>query len=72
MKCFSKLPGGIQKQDQEFNPWTEASPNPLATLLHKAMETPNRIQYLISNYSPGISRAAFVHMVLILLLKLFL
>ncbi|CAO3672189.1 unnamed protein product [Umbelopsis ramanniana] len=59
MKCFSKLPGGIQKQDQEFNPWTETSPNPLATLLHKAMETPNRIQYLISNYSPELAALHF-------------
>jgi hypothetical protein len=70
MKCFSKLSGGIHKQDQEFNPWTDANPNPLATLLHKAMDTPNRIQYLISNYSPGIHCASLFFMTLILQLNL--
>jgi hypothetical protein len=53
MKSFSKLHGGIQKQDQEYNPWNEANPNPLSIFVNNALSSTNRTQYLVSNYSPG-------------------
>jgi hypothetical protein len=53
MKSFSKLHGGIQKQDQEYNPWNEANPNPLSVFVNKALSSTNRTLYLVSNYSPG-------------------
>ncbi|GAB5585937.1 hypothetical protein Unana1_00837 [Umbelopsis nana] len=59
MKSFSKLPDGIEKQDQDFNPWTETNTNPLEVFVNKAMSYENRIQYLVSNYSPELAALHF-------------
>lgn len=53
MRSFSKLPAGIQKQDNEFNPWDDNNPNPLFVLVDNATSTPSRMQTLVSQYAPG-------------------
>jgi hypothetical protein len=56
MRSFSKLETGVQKQDNEFNPWDESNPNPLSVLVSNAASVPSRMQILVSQYAPGMDK----------------
>ncbi|KAG2173614.1 hypothetical protein INT43_005032, partial [Umbelopsis isabellina] len=59
MRSFSKLPSGIQKQDNEFNPWDDNNPNPLSVLVDNAASMPSRMQMLVSQYAPELATLYF-------------